>query len=106
MAHPTHLRLGTRGSMLARTQSGMVAEALERAHPGLHVELSTFKTSGDQITEKPLHEFGGKGLFTKELEQALLDGKIDFAVHSFKDMPTTMPLVEQDELIVAAVPMR
>jgi hydroxymethylbilane synthase len=101
-----HLRLGTRGSLLARTQSGIVARQLESAHPGLRVELITFKTSGDQITEKPLHEFGGKGLFTKELEQALLDEKIDFAVHSFKDMPTTMPLVEQDQLIVAAVPVR
>jgi hydroxymethylbilane synthase len=107
MAHgPSILRLGTRGSMLAKTQSGMVAAALERAHPGLRVELIVFKTSGDQITEKPLHEFGGKGLFTKELEQALLDKQVDFAVHSFKDMPTTLPLVEQTNLIVAAVPMR
>ncbi|HWE01763.1 MAG TPA: hydroxymethylbilane synthase [Tepidisphaeraceae bacterium] len=101
-----HLRLGTRGSLLARTQSGIVALALEQAHRGLQVELITFKTTGDQITERPLHEFGGKGLFTKELEQALLAGRIDFAVHSFKDMPTTMPLVEQDELMVAAVPAR
>jgi hydroxymethylbilane synthase len=55
MAHPQVLRLGTRGSLLAQTQSGIVAAALEQAHPGLHVELVVFKTSGDQITEKPLH---------------------------------------------------
>jgi hydroxymethylbilane synthase len=102
----TILRLGTRGSLLARTQSALVAAALERAHPGLRVELVTFKTSGDQIAERPLHEFGGKGLFTKELELALIDGQIDFAVHSYKDMPTTMPLVDQSGLIVAAVPTR
>ncbi|HZK82336.1 MAG TPA: hydroxymethylbilane synthase, partial [Humisphaera sp.] len=101
-----HLRLGTRGSLLARTQSGIVGRMLEQAHPGLTIELITFKTSGDQITERPLHEFGGKGLFTKELEQALLAGQIDFAVHSYKDMPTTMPLVEQEELMVVAVPVR
>ncbi|MDB5356268.1 MAG: hydroxymethylbilane synthase [Phycisphaerales bacterium] len=105
-ANPTILRLGTRGSLLARTQSGIVAKALEHAHPGLRIELVTFKTSGDQISERPLHEFGGKGLFTKELELALIDGQIDFAVHSYKDMPTTMPLVEQSGLIVAAVPAR
>ena len=100
------LRLGTRGSLLARAQSGMVARRLEERHPGLKVELVLFRTSGDQIADRPLHEFGGKGLFTKELEQALLAGSIDFAVHSFKDVPVTMPLVEQDELIIAAVPER
>ena len=87
------LRLGTRGSLLARAQSGMVARMLEACHPGLKVELIFFKTSGDQIADRPLHEVGGKGLFTKELEEALLTGAIDFAVHSFKDMPVTMPLV-------------
>jgi len=100
------LRLGTRGSLLARTQSGIVAAALEHAFAGLRVELVTFKTSGDKIADRPLHEVGGKGLFTKELELALLAGQIDFAVHSYKDMPTTMPLVEQSGLIVAAVPLR
>src|SRR5438874_1652249 len=100
------LRLGTRGSVLARAQSGSVAAALERRHPGLRVEVILFKTSGDQIAERPLHEFGGKGLFTKELEQALLARNIDFAVHSFKDVPVTMPLVERSELAVAAVPER
>jgi hydroxymethylbilane synthase len=103
---PNVLRLATRGSLLARTQSGIVAASLERLHPGLRVELIIFKTTGDQITSQPLHEFGGKGLFTKELEQALLDGQVDLAVHSFKDMPTTMPLVAQEELMIAAVPVR
>src|SRR5215216_5153945 len=96
------LRLGTRGSLLARTQSMLVAHQLERAHPGLRVELRIFKTTGDQIADRPLHELGGKGLFTKELEQALLAGEIDFAVHSFKDVPVTMPLVEQSDLVIAA----
>jgi hydroxymethylbilane synthase len=92
--------------MLARAQSGLVAQSLERLHPGLEVELVLFRTSGDQIAERPLHEFGGKGLFTKELEQALLAGAIDFAVHSFKDVPVTMPLVDQADLVTAAVPAR
>src|SRR5688500_3592950 len=100
------LRLGTRGSLLARTQSMLVAHDLERAHPGLRVELRIFKTSGDRIADRPLHEFGGKGLFTKELEQALLAGEIDFAVHSFKDVPVTMPLVDTTDLAIAAVPER
>lgn len=103
---PKILRLGTRGSLLARTQSGLVAAAIEAAHPGVSIELVLIKTSGDRITKTPLHEFGGKGLFTKELEIALLQKTIDFAVHSYKDVPTTMPLVEQGELIIAAVPMR
>lgn len=100
------LRLGTRGSLLARTQSRLVADAVEAAHPGVRVELVPIKTTGDRITDQPLHAFGGKGLFTKELEQALLDGDVDFAVHSFKDVPVTMPLVDQSNLIIAAVPAR
>src|SRR5215207_7840012 len=100
------LRLGTRGSLLARTQSMLVAHALERAAPGTRVELHVIKTSGDVVTDRPLHELGGKGLFTKELEQALLAGEIDFAVHSFKDVPVTMPLVDQSDLLIAAVPAR
>jgi hydroxymethylbilane synthase len=100
------LRLGTRGSLLARAQSGSIARLLEQHHPGLRVEMIVLRTTGDQITDKPLYEFGGKGLFTKELEQALLANSIDFAVHSFKDVPVTMPLVDQADLIVAAVPVR
>jgi len=100
------LRLGTRGSLLARAQSQMVADELMRLHAGLRVELLIIKTSGDQVQDKPLADIGGKGLFTKELEQALLDQHVDFAVHSFKDVPVTMPLVDQTDLIIAAVPKR
>ena len=100
------LRIGTRGSLLARTQSRLVADALERVHPGLVVELVILRTSGDVISDRPLYEFGGKGLFTKEIEQALLAEQIDLAVHSFKDVPVTMPLVDQSELIIAATPQR
>jgi len=92
--------------MLAKAQSGLVARELEQLHPGLKVELVIVSTSGDRIADRPLHEFGGKGLFTKELEQALLEGKVDFAVHSFKDVPVTMPLVEQSNLVIASVPKR
>jgi hydroxymethylbilane synthase len=100
------VRLGTRGSVLAQTQSRAVAGELERLHSGLQVGLKILKTSGDVIRDRPLHEFGGKGLFTKEIEQALLAGEIDLAVHSFKDVPVTMPLVEQADLIIAAAPKR
>ena len=103
---PSTVRLGARGSMLSRMQSGLVAAELEKLHPGLTVELVIVKTSGDTIQDRPLHEFGGKGLFTKELELALLSGDVDFAVHSFKDVPVTMPLVQQQDLVIAAVPTR
>ena len=100
------LRLGARGSLLSRLQSAMEARAVEAAHPEVRVELVIVTTSGDLIQDRPLHEFGGKGLFTKELEQALLRGEIDFAVHSFKDVPVTMPLVDTADLVIAAVPGR
>ena len=107
MSTPT-LRLGTRGSLLAKTQSQLIASALEKLHKdiGLVVELVIFKTQGDVIQNKPLYEFGGKGVFTQELERALLSNEIDFAVHSFKDVPVTMPLVDQSDLTFAAVPQR
>jgi hydroxymethylbilane synthase len=100
------LRLGTRGSLLARMQSQHVADLLERFHLGLEVELVICSTSGDAFTGRSMADVGGKGLFTKELEEALLDGRIDFAVHSMKDVPVTMPLVDQSDLIIAAVPER
>jgi hydroxymethylbilane synthase len=103
---PPVLRLGTRGSLLARTQSQLVADELAQLHPGLRVELVTVRTTGDRITDRPLYDVGGKGLFTKELEQALLAGEVDFAVHSFKDVPVTMPLVDTSDLVIAAVPKR
>ena len=105
-APPNVLRLGTRGSLLARTQSQLVADELVRRHPGLRIELVTIRTSGDRITDRPLYDVGGKGLFTKELEQALLAEEVDFAVHSFKDVPVTMPLVDTADLVIAAVPTR
>ncbi len=100
------LRLGTRGSLLARTQSQLVADAIEKANPSVHVELVILKTTGDQVQDKPLAELGGKGLFTKELELALLNNEIDLAVHSYKDVPVTMPLVDQSGLVIACVPLR
>src|SRR5215218_3677876 len=96
------IRLGARGSLLSRMQSGMVARTVEGICPGVSVEIVPVVTSGDMIQDRPLHEFGGKGLFTKELEQALLRGEVDFAVHSFKDVPVTMPLVDTTELVITA----
>ena len=87
------LRLGTRGSPLALAQARMVRQALAKAH-GLDPEriaLEVIRTSGDRIQDRPLAEVGGKGLFTKEIEEALAAGAIDLAVHSSKDMPTVLP---------------
>lgn len=87
------IRIGTRGSPLALAQARQVMAELIAAH-GLApdaCELVIIKTSGDRITDRPLAEAGGKGLFTKEIEEALLDGSIDLAVHSMKDMPTQLP---------------
>ena len=96
-----HLRLGTRRSALALAQSGMMARALEALHPGLTVELVQMITTGDVVTGD-LAKFGGKGLFTQELERGLLDGSLDLAVHSMKDLPVRLP----DGLVVAAHPER
>jgi hydroxymethylbilane synthase len=87
------IRIGTRGSPLALAQAREVRESLEAAHgPGRWVfEVRAIKTSGDRIQNRPLAEAGGKGLFTKEIEEALLAGDIDLAVHSMKDMPTQLP---------------
>lgn len=95
------LRLGTRGSLLAVTQSRWVAERLE-AGSNLKVELEVIRTSGDILQDQPLPEIGGKGLFTKELDLALLDGKIDLAVHSLKDLPTDLP----EGVSIGAIPER
>ena len=102
------LRLATRGSALALAQSRQVADALCAARPGLQVEIVTVTTTGDRVQDRPLHDIGGKGLFTKEVELALLAGEADFAVHSFKDVPVTMPLVAraEEELVIASVPRR
>jgi hydroxymethylbilane synthase len=87
------LRLGTRGSPLALAQARMVRQAIASAHgfDPERIELKVIRTSGDRIQDRPLAEAGGKGLFTKEIEEALLAGAIDLAVHSSKDMPTVLP---------------
>jgi hydroxymethylbilane synthase len=87
------LLIGTRGSPLALWQAGHVRALLIDAHglEGGGVALSVITTSGDRIWDKPLRDFGGKGLFTKEIDDALLGGKIDLAVHSMKDLPTELP---------------
>ena len=77
-----------------------------RLAPGVRIETVLIRTSGDKFQERSLADAGGKGLFVKELEEGLLEGRIDFAVHSYKDVPVTMPLVDQEDLVVAAVPMR
>ena len=85
--------VGTRGSPLALAQTREVRERLQAAHgPGrLEFEVRIIKTSGDRIQDRPLADAGGKGLFTKEIEEALLAGEVDIAVHSMKDMPTVLP---------------
>ena len=85
------ITVGTRGSKLALTQTGMVVQALKEAHNGLEIDVKVIKTTGDKILDKELSKIGGKGLFIKEIEEALLDNSIDFAVHSMKDVPHTIP---------------
>ena len=91
----TSVVIGTRGSPLALVQAELLATALRQKHPHLTasdaIRLEIIVTSGDRIQDRPLSEAGGKGLFTKEIEEALLDGRIDCAVHSMKDMPTQLP---------------
>ena len=101
MAKETALRIGTRGSRLALWQANAVRDALIAAHalPPDSVEIVVIKTSGDAIKDRPLSEAGGKGLFTKEIEAALLAGDVSVAVHSAKDMETFLP----DGLTVGAV---
>ena len=89
------LRIGTRGSPLALTQTGIVVGALERAHPLLRqngaIEMVVITTTGDRVQNRLLSEIGGKGMFTKELDEALLNNQIDIGIHSMKDMPTFLP---------------
>lgn len=85
------LVIATRQSPLALWQANHVRSALERLHPGLQVSLLTMTTKGDRILDAPLAKVGGKGLFVKELEQALLEGRADIAVHSMKDVPAEFP---------------
>ncbi len=102
-----HIKIGTRGSQLALWQANWVRNAIIRSHAGawergLSVELVIIKTKGDKILDVPLAKVGGKGLFVKEIEEAVSDGRVDLAVHSMKDMPAKVP----DGLCIGAVPER
>ncbi len=96
------LRIGTRASLLAVTQSTWVKNQIEQQYPGTTVELVKILTKGDKILDVPLAKVGGKGLFVKEIEDALLDGQVDLAVHSMKDVPAELP----EGLQVAIIPKR
>ncbi len=96
------LVIATRGSQLALWQSEHIKELLESSHKGLEVELKVMKTKGDKILDTPLAKIGGKGLFTKELEDAMLSGEAHIAVHSLKDVPTVFP----DGLVLGAITKR
>lgn len=85
------LLIGSRGSKLALTQTEQVAAAIRAANPGLATEIVVIKTQGDLILDKPLSELGSKGVFVREIEEALLSGQIDLAVHSLKDLPAEQP---------------
>lgn len=98
----TQLRIGTRASLLAVTQSTWVKTQIEQAHPGTRVELVKITTKGDRILDVPLAKVGGKGLFVKEIEDALLAGEVDLAVHSMKDVPTELP----EGLHIGIIPVR
>lgn len=98
----TTIRVATRGSLLARTQTGHVIEALQSIHPGHTFETEIFKTVGDRVLDVALSQIGGKGLFTKELEEALLENRADLAVHSLKDLPTELP----EGLVIGCIPER
>lgn len=96
------VRIGTRASLLAVTQSTWVKTQIEQQYPATTVELVKITTKGDKILDVPLAKVGGKGLFVKEIEDALLEGRVDLAVHSMKDVPTDLP----DGLHVAVIPPR
>ena len=96
------IKIGTRGSALALAQSRWVAAQISGRHPACRVELVIIKTTGDKIQDVPLAQIGGKGLFIKEIETALLTGQVDLAVHSLKDMPAEVP----EGLMLGAVPPR
>jgi hydroxymethylbilane synthase len=96
------VRIGTRGSPLALRQAELVADGLRRAWPGLAVELVSIRTSGDRLAQAHLAQVGGKGLFVKEIEEALLERRVEAAVHSLKDLPAAVP----DGLALAAFPER
>jgi hydroxymethylbilane synthase len=96
------IKIGTRGSLLATTQSTWVKNQIEAQHPGVSVELVIIVTKGDKILDVPLAMVGGKGLFVKEIEEALLRKDVDLAVHSMKDVPSELP----EELHLGITPLR
>lgn len=96
------IKIGTRGSKLALWQANWVKSALGEKYPSFSFEIVIIKTKGDKILDVPLAKIGGKGLFVKEIEDSLLDGRIDIAVHSMKDMPAEIP----DGLCIGAIPLR
>lgn len=96
------LKIGTRGSRLALTQTQLVADRIQKKYPDLDIKIVTIKTTGDKMQDIALVKIGGKGVFVKEIEEALLNGDIHIAVHSMKDVPAELP----DELEIAAVPER
>lgn len=96
------LRIGTRASKLALAQAQWVRERISAHYPDLQVQLVTVRTQGDRIRDKPLSTIGGKGLFVKEIEEALQKKDIDIAVHSLKDVPAELP----DDLSIGAIPER
>ena len=98
----SRIRIGSRGSMLALAQSNWLKQQLTEHYADLEVDLTIIKTSGDRFVDRPIAAIGGKGVFTKEIEDALLRGDIDIAVHSMKDLPTELPA----GLAIAAVPLR
>ena len=96
----TTLKIGSRGSALALAQAGWVKRKIEQT--GVNIDVIVIKTSGDRFVDHTIQSLGGKGIFTKEIEDALLSGEIDLAVHSMKDLPAELP----DGLAIAAVPER
>ena len=99
---PGHLTIATRGSKLALTQTEWVRGRILAHHPDMDVDVLMIRTTGDKVLDRPLAKIGGKGLFVKEIEEALLDGRADLAVHSMKDMPAEVPA----GLVIGAVPVR
>ncbi|MBG0776807.1 MAG: hydroxymethylbilane synthase [Desulfovibrionaceae bacterium] len=96
------LVIATRGSKLALWQANHIKDRIQAEHPGVAVDLEIIKTTGDKILDVPLARVGGKGLFVKEIEEALLDGRADLAVHSMKDVPVELP----EGLVLGVIPER
>ena len=96
------LRIGSRGSRLAKWQAKHIQSALHETYPGIESEIQIIKTRGDQLATESLRKIGGKGVFVKEIEDALRLGQIDLAVHSLKDLPTEL----DSRLAVRIIPKR